>query len=72
MHDDVVDDLNRRHGQPVVEGQLFIGGAGPPFRCRFFNLERLRLHFELGLIDREALGDHFFTAGKIKFLQPQL
>lgn len=69
MDDDIIDDFNRCHGQPVIEGQMLVRAAASPLGVGFYNFNGFGFDLELLLIDRQTFQDDSFTAGKIKLLQ---
>ncbi|MNL59527.1 hypothetical protein D3C87_1832630 [compost metagenome] len=72
MNDYIVNDFHRRHGEPVVEGQLFIRAAAPPFGSGFNDFNGFGLHLQHRLITGDPLGGNLFQAGKIKLFQLKL
>lgn len=72
MNDHIVNDLERRHRETIIEGEMLSRAAAAPLRLRFLNVEGFRRDFQLLLIDLYPFPNHLLTAGEVKLLQFKL
>lgn len=69
MNDHIINDLDRRHREAIVEGEMLRRAAAAPFRLGLFDEEGSRHDFQLLLIYPDAFPDHLLAADEVKFLQ---
>ena len=69
MNDHIINDLDGRHREAIVESEMLRRAAAAPFRFGLLDHEGSRRDFQLLLINSDAFRDHLLAACEVKFLQ---